>query len=59
MRDARLPSLLAGAGSRLRIAALVVVVVWSAVMWAVLAPDAPPASEPAAMPPAMRLVVAA
>jgi hypothetical protein len=53
--------LLASASSRLRVAALVVVVVWSAVLWTALAPDAPPASEPlaGAQPKAMRLVIAA
>jgi hypothetical protein len=44
----------------LRIAALVVLTLWAAVLWAVLAPDAPPAEKPpaAALPRAMRLVVA-
>ena len=61
MSQTRLGPLLASARSRLQIAALVVVALGSAVLWAALAPDAPPASEPltTTQPKAMRLVVAA
>ena len=61
MSQARLDPLLTSARSRLQIAALVVVALWSAVLWAALAPDAPPGSEPLAraQPKAMRLLVAA
>jgi hypothetical protein len=61
MSQTRLGPLLASARSRLQIAALVLVALWSAVLWAALAPDAPQATEPlaTAQPKAMRLVVAA
>ena len=61
MSQARPDPLLTSARSRLQIAALVVVALWSAVLWAALAPDAPPGSEPLAraQPKAMRLLVAA
>jgi hypothetical protein len=61
MSQTRLGPLLASARSRLQIAALVVVSLWLAVLWAALVPDAPPASEPltTTQPKAMRLVVAA
>src|SRR6188472_2907896 len=60
MRDVALGPLLASTRSRLKVAILVVMALWAAVLWAVLAPDAPPASEPSAapLPRAMRLVVA-
>jgi hypothetical protein len=61
MSQTRLGPLLASARSRLQIAALVVVSLWLAVLWAALVPDAPPAREPltTTQPKAMRLVVAA
>jgi hypothetical protein len=52
--------LLAGAGARLRIAALAVLGLWAAVLWAYLAPPAPAISEHRASPgpPSLHLVVA-
>jgi len=52
--------LLTSAGARLSIAALAVVGLWAAVLWAILAPPPPPASARLATPaaPSLRLVVA-
>src|SRR3989442_14453919 len=59
MHEAMLGPLLGGASKRLRVAAIVVLLLWAAVLWAAFVPVAPPAGEPAvALPPALRLVVA-
>jgi hypothetical protein len=60
MSVADLGPLLASTRARLRVAVLVVVALWGAVLWAVYTPDAPPASQQpaAALPPTMRLIVA-
>ena len=59
--DQSLPTpLLTSAGARLSIAALAVVGLWAAVLWAILAPPPPPTSARLATPaaPSLRLVVA-
>ena len=52
--------LLSGAGARLRIAAIAVLCLWGAVLWAYLAPPPPTVSDrrPPPGPPVLRLVVA-